>query len=67
MALDSCENIASICDSEEPDTAISYSDVDESSECSSCGSESDEAPSGASSNDFDVVELSSEFECLEWE
>ncbi len=67
MALDSCENITSTCHSEEPDTAISYSDVDESSECSSCGSESDEAPSDASSNDFDVEELSNDVMCLEFE
>ncbi len=67
MVLDSCENIVSTRDSKEPDTAISYSDVDESSECSSCGSESDEASSDASSNNFDVEELSSEVECLESE
>ncbi len=67
MSFDSCEAISSKCDSEEPDTAISYSDVNESSKSSSYVSESDEAPSDASSSDFDVEELSRETECSESE
>ena len=67
MALHSSEAISSKCDSNERHTAISYSDVDQSSEGSSYESESEEAPSEASSSDFDVQELSSEAEFSESE